>query len=469
MKPQERVDLINEIAYKLQEEMQLIDIKNYLFAFGINSKEQTGNFNSKRVFVQEILATIKNDIILNIAKDLKLIDIQDLNIETLINRIYEICMEKTHIGKYGKYLPFYENIQPKTLAYLFAYFHFSFNLSFDFMNHKLYNRHFNADESRDLIEIIKYYKMLANALKNYKYPYIIAKTYQQAIEKSSKFLSQSGGSRISDDFQTIELIEIEPIFYIESTIKIKKYNFETKLIGEGSYAKVLKYKDEFYNKYFAIKKANKNLNEKELERFKIEFETMKKANSPYILEVYTYNQDDNSYIMEYADMTLFKYIEQNNTKLNQSQRIGIINQIFRAFEYIHENIGLHRDISTTNILLKEYDNDLLVIKVSDFGLVKLKQSTLTSDNTDFKGSLNDPKLNIVGGFKNYVIEHETYALTRLIYFIITGKRTIDTKFDNKDFELFIQNGISDDLSIRHKTIKEMRNVFNRIKFDKDFI
>lgn len=115
--------------------------------------------------------------------------------------------------------------------------------------------------------------------------------------------------------------------------------------------------------------------------------------------------------------------------------------------------------------MKEYDNDLLVIKVSDFGLVKLKQSTLTSDNTDFKGSLNDPKLNIVGGFKNYVIEHETYALTRLIYFIITGRITIDTKFDNKDFELFIQNGISDDLSIRHKTIKEMKNVFNSIKFD----
>lgn len=60
-----------------------------------------------------------------------------------------------------------------------------------------------------------------------------------------------------------------------------------------------------------------------------------------------------------------------------------INQIFRAFEYIHENIGLHRDISTTNILLKKYDNDLLVIKVSDFGLVKLKNSTLTSDNMEY--------------------------------------------------------------------------------------
>ena len=138
MKPQERVDLVNEIAYKLQEEMQLIDIKNYLFAFGIKCQEHTASFNSKRVFVQENLATIENDIIFNIAKDLKLINIQDLSIETLINRIYKICMEKTNIGVYGNYLPFYENVQPKTLAHLFAYFHFAFNSSFDYMNLKLY-------------------------------------------------------------------------------------------------------------------------------------------------------------------------------------------------------------------------------------------------------------------------------------------------------------------------------------------
>lgn len=278
------------------------------------------------------------------------------------------------------------------------------------------------------------------------------------------FLSQSSGSSIPEDFNKIVTIKSRPIFYLNSTVNIKNLQINLKLIGEGSYAKVLKYKDEFYNKYFAIKKANKELNEKELERFKLEFETMKKANSPYILEVYTYKQDDNSYIMEYADITLYKFIVQNNTKLNLSQRIGIINQIFRAFEYIHENIGFHRDISTTNILLKEYDNDLFVVKISDFGLVKLKNSTLTSDNTDFKGSLNDPKLNIVGGFKNYAIEHETYALTRLIYFIVTGRTTIDTKFYNKGFELFILNGISDDLTIRYKSIDEMKKTFNKIKF-----
>lgn len=374
------------------------------------------------------------------------------------------------MSEINKFLPYYKNINNDNLAYLFAYFHFKFNNLFEFLNYKIdVNRHYNADSSRELISIIDNERNLYNELKNSLYSFYMEEDYLNIINLCEPFLSQSGGSSIPNYFNKITLIKSRPIFHLNSTVNIKNAQVNLKLLGEGSYAKVLKYKDEFYNKYFAVKKANNDLNEKELERFRIEFETMKKANSPYILEVYNYNQDNNSYIMEYVHTTLFKYIEQNNTKLNISQRIGIINQIFRAFEYIHENIGLHRDISTTNILLKKYDNDLLVVKVSDFGLVKLKQSTLTSDNTDFKGSLNDPKLNIVGGFKNYIIEHETYALTRLIYFIATGRIIIDTKFKNKDFELFIQNGISDDLTIRYKKIEEMKKAFNKIKFDKALI
>jgi len=63
------------------------------------------------------------------------------------------------------------------------------------------------------------------------------------------------------------------------------------VIGEGSYARVHKYKDEYYNRSFVIKKALKNFNEKELERFKREFEEMKKLNSPYVIEVYNFDEE----------------------------------------------------------------------------------------------------------------------------------------------------------------------------------
>lgn len=69
-----------------------------------------------------------------------------------------------------------------------------------------------------------------------------------------------------------------------------------KLIGECSYAKVFKYKDNFYNKYFALKRAQIGLNAKELERFKLEFDSMQSFNSPYILEVYSFDDQKNEYI-----------------------------------------------------------------------------------------------------------------------------------------------------------------------------
>lgn len=39
----------------------------------------------------------------------------------------------------------------------------------------------------------------------------------------------------------------------------KDNNFELKMIGEGSYAKVFRYRDEFYNKYFVLKRAKMTL------------------------------------------------------------------------------------------------------------------------------------------------------------------------------------------------------------------
>jgi eukaryotic-like serine/threonine-protein kinase len=69
----------------------------------------------------------------------------------------------------------------------------------------------------------------------------------------------------------------------------KDYNFTLRMIGEGSYAKVFRYRDEFYNKYFVLKRAKNDLDDKELERFKREFDVMNELKSPYVLEVYRYD------------------------------------------------------------------------------------------------------------------------------------------------------------------------------------
>lgn len=235
--------------------------------------------------------------------------------------------------------------------------------------------------------------------------------------------------------------------------------YNLKQIGNGSYANVYKYKDEYYNRFFVIKKAKKELDEKELERFKREYDELNKMRSPHVVEVYCYNEQECSYTMECMDCTLLDYIGKYNNKLTLRERILLSNQLFKTFNYTSTKKVLHRDISFTNILLKFYD-EIPVLKIADFGLVKVNDSDLTSRYSTIKGSLNDPDL-IKCGFENYSVQHEIYALSRVIYYIMTGKRVLD-KSDNKNLIDFMNVGLHQDLSIRFKTITEMQTAFTRV-------
>ena len=146
--------------------------------------------------------------------------------------------------------------------------------------------------------------------------------------------------------------------------------------------------------------------------------------------------------------------------MTREERINLIMQIFKGLDYIHKKGILHRDISLKNVLIKKYDG-LKVIKLSDFGLVKIKKSDLTSLNTKFKGSLNDPKLDMYGGFSNYRIEHETFALTRLIYYIMTGRQRIKEKKGTLLGD-FVRKGLSDKTEERFNSIDEMRIAFKKM-------
>ena len=203
-----------------------------------------------------------------------------------------------------------------------------------------------------------------------------------------------------------------------------------------------------------------SLDNKEIKRFKQEFQILKSLHSPYIVEAYTYNESKNEYTMEYMDETLYDYILRNNTLLSLKDRKGIIAQICKGLEYIHNRGILHRDISLVNIFVKHYE-DVNVIKLGDFGLVKKPESTLTSLQTEIKGSLNDPDLVNVG-FANYEIRHETYALTRLCFFVLTGKTNISKQKEGAIKEFWCK-GTNTNINERFKSVHELYNAIRQIK------
>lgn len=388
-----------------------------------------------------------------------------MNIENYIESQYRELLSCSQIN--AEYSDLYKSFRNQKLREILMTLHHDLVGLFRTMNERLptgeHEAHFWAEPSRDLIKRIEMIFGLVSSLKETPLAFQIDPYYLDLLTRCRDFLSSNGGSSLPPNMAKVELYYTLPIFLPLSSITIshkqQDFTFDLKLIGSGSYANVYKYKDTFYNRPFILKRAKKELTDKEVARFKREFDVMNGLSSPYILEVYCYNPDKNEYIMEYMDYTLDGYIAAHNSTLTIIQRKGIAQQILRAFDYLHSKGHLHRDISPKNILIKEYD-DTLVVKLSDFGLVKIPDSTLTTVNTEFKGYFNDPAL-VVEGFNTYGIVHETYALTRVIYFVMTGKTNTE-KITNQNLRAFVEKGLNPDKTKRFQNIRDMISAFKTI-------
>lgn len=362
-----------------------------------------------------------------------------------------------------EYEDLYKSFKHGKLITVFSTVHHLTIKNFKSMNGRLptqdHTSHFWADPSRELIKTIDTIRGLERALKNTRYSFKIDKYYDNVFKEVSNFLSNSGGSTIPENMDKIVLYYVIPLFIPVETIDIKSSHdnrISSKvLIGEGSYAFVYKYHDDFYNKKFVVKTAKDNLNSDELERFKIEFDTLDKFDSPYITEVYKYMEENNEYIMEYMDIDLHNYIQKNNSTITDAHRVNISRQILKGMEYIHSKKLFHRDISPKNILLKIYD-DVVVVKVSDFGWVKDPENEMTNLDTAIKGYFNDHTNLARVGFNNYDMEHETFALTKLIVFVLTGKTNF-SKIKNEKIKEFLDKGTSPKIDERFKSIYEISN------------
>ena len=255
------------------------------------------------------------------------------------------------------------------LSLLLSSIHYHVNLLLREMNSRMKQKNFYylADSSRKLLACINIVDRLSKISELKNIGFTVDKEYGEIFQKCNQFLMEYNGSSIPTDMEQNEIKYELPIFFIGDTINKKSGGVESSFklfpIGEGSYAQVFKYFDDFYDKYFVVKRARTNLDAKELERFYKEYEVMKSINSPYVLEVYRLDKNKNEYFMEFADFSLYDFILKNNQKLNFTIRRKLCLQIIRAFE-VFDRIGvLHRDISPKNVLLKKYQDEV-VVKIS---------------------------------------------------------------------------------------------------------
>ncbi|MBE4717276.1 protein kinase family protein [Pseudarthrobacter sp. AB1] len=306
----------------------------------------------------------------------------------------------------------------------FAYLHDRLNDLLRYMNEKsVRGRHYNADQSRELIDVTRDIGQLKTTLLRIGVEVSLSPSYEKVLERCRTFLTSSGGSAIPGDFEEIPIEDYEPIFSVPtSTVRIEKSgrDYTLKSVGSGSYAQVYKYKDDEYRMHVAVKKARRTLDETEMKRFRAEFDVLADLSSPYVLSVFRYNEADKSYAMEYCDHTLGSFISENNGKSSFDffKRKRIAQQFLYGISYLAVKGVLHRDLSFTNVLVKTYDAGVVQVKLSDFGLHKTQSSLLTRTGTEMKGTILDPTLD---DFKNYSLANEIYAVGHVVSFIFTGR------------------------------------------------
>lgn len=379
--------------------------------------------------------------------------------------------EKLELG-IERYKGLYKDYEEK-ISLFFGYFHFKLNSLFEFWNTKFRSDiggHFNAVQSRELIFFIDSFKQIFNDLKNSADEITVSKTYQELMDKIYPLLCNVGGSPIPVEFGKIEIVKHEPIFTLTKSVTgliSNNKSYKLTFVGEGSYAIVKKYFNQDYNRWFAIKQAKNSLSEKELIRFKHEYEILSGIKFPYILDVFSYDLNKNAYTMEYCDFSLLDYITINNQKLNLETRKKIALQFLYGVNYLHKKGYLHRDLSWNNVLIKKYDFDIVYVKISDFGLVKDEHSEITDSDSSGKGSTfhKDP---LRETFKDIKIENEVYSVGCVLNFIFTGRQNL-TRSSKLEEVCKIVDKCTDNRSLnnRYHNILDIISDVEKIKLKKN--
>lgn len=116
------------------------------------------------------------------------------------------------------------------------------------------------------------------------------------------------------------------------------------------------------------------------ERFFREAETAGRLNHPNIVTIYDVGEDqDMSYIaMDYLKgIDLLGYSKQDEL-LPATEVLDVIIKVADALDYAHEQKVVHRDIKPANII---YDKETGVLKVTDFGVACLTDTSKTKTGT----------------------------------------------------------------------------------------
>lgn len=148
-------------------------------------------------------------------------------------------------------------------------------------------------------------------------------------------------------------------------------------IGSGGFGTVYRAYDPLNRRAFALKRLNHT--SADIERFRREGRVLAKIDHPNVITLL--DSGDDWMALELMQFSL-REVMASSGRLSISRSIDICRQVALGLQAVHEQKVIHRDINPNNVLF-----DMIgVVKISDFGLAREDQSTLTSSGVRGMGT-----------------------------------------------------------------------------------
>ncbi|MEZ0387579.1 MAG: SUMF1/EgtB/PvdO family nonheme iron enzyme, partial [Verrucomicrobium sp.] len=250
---------------------------------------------------------------------------------------------------------------------------------------------------------------------------------------------------------------------------------EWALLGTGGMGAVYKARQISLDRWVAIKILPPEVADGDplfTARFKNEARAIARLSHPAIVAVYDSGETAEGqmyFVMEYVDGTDVGRLIAQQWQLSPEHALTIASAVCDALQCAHEQGVIHRDIKPANVLL----NGKGEVKVVDFGLAKLSDSTRTSQLTQSRMTLGTPDYVAPEVFaRDKTPDHraDLYSLGVMLYHMLTGEvprgmfKLPSVKVGaNARFDAIITRAMENDPQGRYQHASEMRQALGRIR------
>ena len=233
---------------------------------------------------------------------------------------------------------------------------------------------------------------------------------------------------------TQSLIKLTNTIIVPEYKKFPEEDYQKiKFIGEGTFAQVYAVKNKLTGLIRALKIFPKRNNPLYIEtKILNEINILIHLDHPNIYKIFSIysNEKNYSFITELCSGgELFEEINLNGP-FSEKKSSYIMYQLLSAVNYLHKNNIIHRDIKPENILIicnEEEDEDLLYIKLCDFGTAKFFEEG--NKEKSFVGSYYYMAPEVIK--KNYNEKCDLWSCGVILYILLNGKVPFNGKNKNE--------------------------------------